>query len=69
MDDQTLTPHPKYWKVKAAFFEQQQLEANAQQAVLQGRVKLAKTMKDAGLDPKLSYTMNDDTETITAQTQ
>lgn len=59
--------HPQYWKVKAAFLEQQQVEANAAAAVTQARLRLAKTMKDAGLDPKVSYTLDDNGETITAQ--
>ncbi len=57
--------HPAYWKVKAAFYEVQQVQAQAKAAVEQSEAKFTKTLTDAGLDPKVIYVLNDETESIT----
>jgi hypothetical protein len=57
--------HPAYWKVKSAFYEVQQTQAHAQAAVAASEAKFVKTLTDAGLDPKVIYALNDDTESIT----
>ena len=60
-----LKRHPQYWKVKSAFYEVQQTQAAAKAAVDQAEAKFVKTLTDAGLDPKVIYTLSDDGETIT----
>lgn len=61
MEPTPIEKHPAYWKVKCAFYEVQQADIAHAVAV----EKFKKTLKDAGLDPDVVYTLSDDAETIT----
>jgi hypothetical protein len=57
--------HPHYWKLRTAFLESQQAEHDARAVLTAGRVKFVQAMTAAGLDPKLKYSLDDATESIT----
>ena len=52
--------HSDYWKIKATFMETQIAVANA-------NAKFEAVMRDAGLDPREQYQLDDATESITLQ--
>lgn len=56
----------QYWKIKAVVLERQMLDQQIKVAQQQAALKVAQVLAEAGLDPAANYTMDDETQTITA---
>jgi hypothetical protein len=59
--------HPDYWKLRALALGLQKTQLEAEVAVRQAQLQVREALQAAGLDPAVTYTMNDAEESLTAQ--